>query len=54
MWLKIDYFYKTALYTAIENYNIEIIKLLLTNANLDINIYNRINKNWNNEITKHI
>ena len=32
--------YKTALYAAIEKENIEIVKLLLTNEKLDINILN--------------
>ena len=32
--------YKTALYLAVENENIEIIKLLLTNNRLDINVLN--------------
>ena len=32
--------YKTALYLAVENENIEIIKLFLTNNKLDINILN--------------
>ena len=30
--------YKTAIFEAIRNENIEIIKLLLTNTNLDVNI----------------
>ena len=34
----IIYFYKTALYLAIEKENIEIIKLLLTRDNIDVNI----------------
>ena len=29
---------KTALYFAVEKNNIEIVKLLLTNANIDVNI----------------
>ena len=33
-------FYKTALYLAVEKGNIEIIKLLLSNDKLDINILN--------------
>ena len=33
-------FYKTALYLAVEKENIEIVKLLLTNDKLDINILN--------------
>ena len=32
--------YKTALYYAIEDRNYELIELLLTNENLDINIFN--------------
>lgn len=32
--------YKTALFTAVEIGNLEIIKLLLTNPNLDINFLN--------------
>ena len=37
--MKLRYiFYKGALYLAIEKENIEIIKLLLTNDRLDINI----------------
>ena len=35
--------YKTALYLAVEKENIEIIKLLLTNDKLDINIINILN-----------
>ena len=35
--------HKTALYVAIEKENIEIIKLLLTNENIDINILNVFN-----------
>ena len=35
--------HKTALYTAVEKENIEIIKLLLTNENIDINILNIFN-----------
>ena len=31
------YFYKTALYKAVEKENIEIIKLLLTSENLNVN-----------------
>ena len=37
IWL---WFYKTALYLAIENGNIDHVKLLLTNNKLDINILN--------------
>ena len=33
-------FYKTALYLAVEKENIEIVKLLLTNDKLDINLLN--------------
>ena len=36
-------FYKTALYLAVEKENIEIIKLLLNNDKLDINIINILN-----------
>ena len=32
--------YKTALYYAIENENIEMVKLLLTNDKIDVNILN--------------
>ena len=32
------YFYKTALYLAVEKENIEIIKLLLSNDIIDVNI----------------
>ena len=32
------YFYKTALYLAIEKKNIEIIKILLLNDNINVNI----------------
>ena len=39
MKLKYD-FIKTSLYLAIEKENTEIIKLLLTNDKIDINIYN--------------
>ena len=34
------WFYKTALFAAIEEENIEIVKLLLANNKLDINIIN--------------
>ena len=33
-------FYKTAFYLAVEKENLEIIKLLLTNDKIDINIIN--------------
>lgn len=33
------YFEKTALYRAVEKGNIDMVKYLLTNANLDINLY---------------
>ena len=36
-------FYKTALYLAVEKENIEIVKLLLMNDKLDINIINILN-----------
>ena len=36
-------FHKTALYLAVEKENIEIIKLLLTNDQLDINLLNILN-----------
>ena len=36
----IIYIYRTALYTAVEKENIEIVKLLLTNEKLDINVLN--------------
>ena len=39
-------FNKTALYHAIEKGNIEIVKLLLTNDNSDINIINIFNTNF--------
>ena len=32
------YIFKTALYTAVEKENIEILKILLTNNELDINL----------------
>ena len=35
---------KTPLYAAIEKNNIDIVRLLLTNEKLDINIYNISNK----------
>ncbi len=39
--MKFFYFFdKTALYLAIEKENIEIVKLLLSNEKLDINIIN--------------
>ena len=34
----LNYIYKTALYLAVEKENIEIVKLLLANDKLDINI----------------
>lgn len=37
-----SYFHKTALYIAIEKGNIEIVKLLLKNEKIDVNISNRI------------
>ena len=40
--LKRKYFNKTALFQAVEKENIEIIKLLLTNDNIDVNIHNKI------------
>ena len=33
-------FYKTALYLAVEKENLEIVKVLLTNDKIDINIIN--------------
>ena len=36
-------FYKTALFLAVEKESIEIVKLLLTNDKLDINIINILN-----------
>ena len=36
-------YYKTAFYLAVEKENIEIVKLLLTNEKLDINILNIFN-----------
>ena len=36
----INKFHETALFQAIEKENIEIIKLLLTNENIDVNIIN--------------
>ena len=36
-------FYKTALFTAVEKGNVEIIKLLLANDKIDVNILNIIN-----------
>ena len=38
MKFNISYFYKTALYLAVEKENIEIVKLLSTNDKLDINL----------------
>ena len=35
--------YKTALYLAVEKGNIEIVRLLLTNDKLDINLLNILN-----------
>ena len=32
------YIYKTALFTAVEKENVEIVKLLLTNDKIDVNI----------------
>ena len=32
--------YETALYTAVKKENIEIVKLLLTNDKIDVNIFN--------------
>ena len=40
MKFKYNVIYKTALYLAVEKENIEIIKLLLTNDKLDINLIN--------------
>ena len=37
---KIYFFYKTALYLAVENESIDIIKLLLSNDKIDVNILN--------------
>lgn len=39
-------FYLTSLYLAVENENIEIIKLLLTNDKLNINILNISNNKY--------
>ena len=36
------HFYKTALHMAVEKENIEIIELLLSNPNIDINIKDKI------------
>ena len=36
-------FYKTVLFTAVEKGNVEIIKLLLANDKIDVNILNIIN-----------
>lgn len=35
-------FYKTALFAAVKNKNIDIIKLLLTNDQIDVNLINKI------------
>ena len=37
-------FHKTALYLAVEKENIKIIKLLLSNNKIDVNIINKSNK----------
>lgn len=37
------FFYKTAFNVAVENGDIEIVKLLLTNNNIDVNIPNVFN-----------
>ena len=42
MKFKYNYFCKTALIIAIENKNIEIVKLLLTNPNIDVNNITKI------------
>lgn len=34
------WFYKTALFEAIEKENVEIVKLLMQNDNIDVNIIN--------------
>lgn len=39
------YFNRTALIEAVENENLDIVKLLLTNENLDINAIEILNKN---------
>ena len=44
MELKKILFYKTALYRAVEKENIDIIKLLLVNDKIDLNIINILNK----------
>ena len=46
-------FYKTALYLAVEKENVEIIKLLLTNDKLDINLKHILNI-FNYKIQNHI
>lgn len=38
----IDLFYKTALFKAVENENLEIVKLLLANKEINVNILNII------------
>lgn len=39
-WSYINLFYKTALFKAVENENLEIVKLLLANKEIDVNILN--------------
>ena len=38
----LNIFYKTALYAAVKNENIDIVKLLLTNNQIDVNLINKI------------
>lgn len=39
-------FYETTLYLAVENENIEIVKLLLSNDNIDVNVGYIFNYNF--------
>lgn len=41
-WSYINLFYKTALFKAVENENLEIVKLLLANKEINVNILNII------------
>ena len=43
---KIIFFYETALYLAVENENIEIVKLLLSNDNINVNVGYIFNYNF--------
>ena len=53
-WNKIIiYIYKTALYTAVINKDIEMVKLLLSNDSIDVNVLN-ISKYSLNSISHYI